>query len=94
MEPQLKNVMEMLVLQKIDSMLDKLDCCNCSLCRMDMAAYVLNRLPCKYVSNLQGELFSKLSVLSLQYDADITALVVMASDIVNNNPRHNISVKL
>ncbi|MEM1485289.1 late competence development ComFB family protein [Oscillospiraceae bacterium PP1C4] len=93
MEIVFKNVMETLVLQKLEAMLDKLDCCKCEKCRLDIAAYALNHLPPKYAVSRVGEVLSKLNVLSVQHEADIISLLVMGADIVKNNPRHNTTEK-
>ncbi len=41
------NLMEETVLNKIDQLLPATDYCKCESCRMDMAAYALNRLPAR-----------------------------------------------
>ena len=88
MEVTLKNMMEILVLEKIDELGDKLDCCKCEKCRLDIATYALNRLPPKYVATYLGEVYSKLDTLSVQYDADLLNAIYQAAQIVNENPSH------
>lgn len=83
-----KNAMENLVLQRLDDMIDKLECCKCEQCRMDIAAYALNHLPPKYVATKQGELFMKVDALTLQHSADVTAAIVAAAALIRDHPRH------
>jgi competence protein ComFB len=91
MEVVLKNMMETLVLEKLDEVSEKLDCCQCPKCRMDIASYALNRLPPKYVATYEGEVYSKLDTLSIQYEADLLKAVFLAAEVVKNNPRHNLT---
>ena len=89
MELKLKNVMEDLVLMKLDEVIDKLDCCKCEKCRMDIASHALNRLPPKYVAAEEGGVYSKLDTLSLQYETDMLNALFQAAKIVAAHPRHN-----
>lgn len=90
MEVVLKNVMEQMVLQKLDETIDKLGCCKCDKCRMDIASYALNRLPPKYVATYEGEVYSKLDTLSLQYETDLLNELYQAAQVVTQNPRHKV----
>lgn len=83
-----KNVMETLVMQKLDDIINQLDCCKCKKCRLDMASYALNRLPSKYVATQQGELFARLDSISVQQEADVAAMLTLAARIVKEHPRH------
>lgn len=82
------NVMETLVMQKLDAMADRLDCCKCEKCRMDIMAHALNNLPPKYVATHSGELFTRIDSLSAQKDTDITSAVTKAANIVKCRPHH------
>lgn len=84
----LKNIMEEIVIRKVDELIGGLGCCKCEQCRLDMASYVLNRVKPKYVVSLEGELLSKLDSLSVDYEVDIVANIVKAAQVINNNPHH------
>ena len=56
----LVNMMEETVLKKIDMLWETTDGCKCQKCKLDIAAYALNRLPPRYVHSLQGNLFTGL----------------------------------
>lgn len=88
MEHVLHNVMEELVLHKLDDILKTVDCCKCDRCRLDIASYALNRLPPKYVITSQGELLSKLNFTDLQSDAQLTTAIIEGAMIVAKSPRH------
>jgi competence protein ComFB len=90
-EEKLQNLMEPLVLMKLDEVIDKLDCCKCEKCRMDMVSYALNRLPPKYVATSWGQAYSKLNMYSLQYETDMLNALFQAAKIVSENPRHSCS---
>lgn len=88
----LKNIMETLVLQKLDETIDQLGCCKCEQCRMDIATYALNRLAPKYVATDEGAAYSKLSTLSLQYETDMLTVLVQAAEVVKAHPRHKLEI--
>ncbi len=85
----LKNYMETLVLDKLDEIGSQLNCCKCDKCRMDIASYALNRLPAKYVATYEGEVYSKLDTLSVQYEADLVNAIYQAAKIVSEHPLHS-----
>ena len=82
------NMMEEIVELEYGDRRDELDCCSCDRCRNDIIAYVLTRLPAKYVVTQQGDLYAKLDSLHAQTQADITKLLVQAAKVVSSNPRH------
>ncbi|MEM5769112.1 MAG: late competence development ComFB family protein [Bacillota bacterium] len=84
----LKNHMETLVLQALDEKFDLLGCCKCERCRLDIASYVLNRLPPKYTVTCAGEMFAKLDMLTFQHEADLLRLLFQGAALVAANPRH------
>lgn len=88
MEIVLKNAMEALVLQKLDDIIDRVGCCKCEKCRMDVAALALNHLTPKYFATLQGELFMKVDALTLQHTADVTSAITTAARLVKEHPQH------
>lgn len=83
-----KNLMETIVLNKLDEMGDELECCHCERCRLDIASYVLNKLPSKYVVTSEGQLLSKLESFHPQNNVDIISLLVQAAKLINEHPRH------
>lgn len=92
MEIILRNLMEDIVIKRLDELLPSLNCCQCEQCRMDVASYALNRLTPKYVVTTQGELLSKLDALSIQNEANVTAKITEAAIVVKNSPRHLVTL--
>lgn len=84
----MENVMEDLVREKLDEIIDSLDCCKCEQCRTDILSYALNRLSPKYVSTDIGRAFAKLDTLSFQFEIDLMAALYEAAEKVKKNPRH------
>ncbi|MGN1340371.1 MAG: late competence development ComFB family protein [Oscillospiraceae bacterium] len=84
----LVNVMENLVKEKLEEMLQHENCCKCDRCLEDMTAKALNRLPAKYVSTHNGQLFSKLDSTLRQNTVDINIAVAEAIDCISKNPSH------
>ena len=84
----LVNVMEKVVDDKLWEMLKSEECCKCERCLEDMKAISLNKLPSKYVSTHNGELFSKLDSTLRQSAVDINVAVSNAIACVSKNPSH------
>lgn len=84
----LKNVMETVVNEKLDEFWSKMDTCKCSKCKSDVLAYALNQLPAKYVVTKDGELYSKLSLITKEYEFSITIALAKSIKLVNDNPKH------
>jgi len=84
----MKNYMEDCVSDMLQSVLSDLNGCHCERCRMDIMAYVLNKLPPKYVVTRKGHLYTKLSAIQAQFDVDIIAAITQAAAIISSRPRH------
>ncbi|MBZ4644725.1 MAG: competence protein ComFB [Petroclostridium sp.] len=84
----LKNYMEEVVFNMLERVLNDIHCCTCEKCLMDIAALALNHLPPKYVVTEKGELYTKVNTLQQQCEADVTAAIIKAAEIVKKNPRH------
>ncbi len=82
------NVMEVFVSERLDDMLKTENCCKCERCIDDMKAIALNKLPSKYVSSHNGELFSKLDSMIRQNAVDINIAIAAAIDAVSKRPSH------
>lgn len=91
MEYKVKNVMERVVEKKLEQVAPTLECCKCTQCMSDIAAYVLNRMPSKYVSTAQGELYSKTIEFDKIFEHQLILLIAQAASVVKNNPRHDIN---
>ena len=84
----LVNVMEKFVDEKLAQMLAGEKCCKCTRCIEDMKAMALNKLPAKYASSHNGELFTKLASSAGQISVDINIAVANAIDCVISHPSH------
>lgn len=82
------NVMEGIVDEKLAQMLAPQNCCKCKRCVEDMKAIALNKLPARYVSSYNGELFTKLASVERQNSVDINVAVANAVDCVSSHPSH------
>lgn len=86
----LVNLMEETVLDKIDQLWKQTDSyCKCEKCRMDVAAYALNRLSPRYVQSVGGRMLHKFDTGTIQMDAEITAVVFNAIKIIGDDPHKN-----
>ena len=84
-----RNIMEDIVYEKLDSIIDSLGCCTCDKCKADIAAYVLNHVTPRYVASEKGELFSKVQELNQNSNTEILRKIVSASEIIKERPRHD-----
>lgn len=85
---KLVNMMERNVLECIEKNKELISCCTCERCKADIAAYVLNRIPPKYVATEKGALYTKAANMNPDMEAQILVEVIKASDIIEKNPRH------
>ncbi len=88
----LTNMMEETVLAKIDQLWSSTNYCKCDKCKIDIAAYSLNRLPPNYVNSFEGRLIHKFDTSTTQMDAEITACVYNAIVKIGEEPEHNFKV--
>lgn len=86
----LKNYMETVVEQQIDSIMKASGCCMCETCRMDVMAVALNTLHPQYVVSTVGEVYSKAKNMTEQHNTDVVSAIAHAADIVRSRPRHKI----
>lgn len=85
-----RNVMETIVVQKLNDLWDSLDCCKCEKCYNDIIALTLNQLEPKYVVSNEGELYVRLGELSNNQDCEILTTIAKAIKIVSENPKHDV----
>ena len=86
---ELKNYMETIVLNYLDSVFEKYpNCCKCEKCRQDIVMLALNHLPPKYVSSDKGNVFAKLSLMELENEVIVIEEIAKAIEIVSKSPRH------
>ena len=82
------NIMEEIVEAKLDIFLAQVDMCKCDMCRADVLALALNRLPPKYVVSTSGDVYSRLQTTTTQMMAEITVALTSAVEMVSRRPRH------
>ena len=87
--PELRNYMEVCVADMLDDIIKKTSICGCENCRYDIMAIALNALPPKYVVTHKGQIYTKLSMLHQQVDADVVMEIIKAVQVVKTRPRHN-----
>lgn len=84
-----KNYMEDAVIEELKNLLEQSkDICKCEMCREDIAAFTLNRLPAKYVATELGNIYTHLNQLKAQSRADIIVQLMGAAKVVKEKPRH------
>lgn len=81
----LKNLMEDLILERLDDAFAKFKCCQCDHCRKDVVAIALNKLPCRYAVGSPDQLREQAKEIPTK---DISVALVQAILRVRANPRH------
>lgn len=86
----LKNMMEEAVEYQLNKLLPTMpNVCSCEKCRLDMAAFALNRLSPQYVRTDTGALFQKLNNSSQQAEVGVLTAVISAIDMISAHPKHD-----
>lgn len=86
---ELKNYMEFLVEEMIESTIKKMDICKCNKCRLDIMAIALNSLQPRYVVSPKGNVYVKINTFEQQSKADVISAISKAAMIVGENQRHD-----
>lgn len=81
----LVNIMEYLVVEKLDSAFTKFKCCKCDKCRKDVAAIALNKLTPKYIVVDPDRITAW---TALQSGTDVMTAIIQGVLQVRANPRH------
>ena len=81
------NLMEELVLTRLDATLQRFNCCKCDKCKKDIAALALNRLTPHDVV-LDGNKDLKQKEAEEKYASEVTGALVQAILVVKKEPRH------
>lgn len=84
----LENYVELLAVEHLADISQKIDCCKCDRCLSDIALYALNRIQPRYVATIKGEAYNKLNTLNRQYETDIITHLLTGAEIVKASPRH------
>ncbi len=86
---ELKNYLEIIVEEAVDEELAKIkeSWVKNIKAKLDIMAFVLNRLPARYIVTDKGRIMTKIKETEVQFQADIARELVNAIKIVKNNPR-------
>ena len=79
------NVMEHLVIEKLNDVFSKFRCCRCDKCKKDVVAIALNNLPPRYILSDPAEIDS---VISKYRSQDVNSALIKAILQVKTHPRH------
>jgi chemotaxis methyl-accepting protein methylase len=91
MAGKLKNIIEDIATDFLNVILAlKYDICTCDMCKNDMLAYVLSRVPAKYVTTEEGSLHTIIEQTKAEHQAQIGREIIKAIEVVSKNPRHEI----
>ena len=84
-----RNIMEDIVAKYLDEMLAmRFDICTCDICKQDMIAFTLTRLPPKYVTTDSGAIHTIIEQVRVEQSSQILKELVAAIQTIGSNPRH------
>lgn len=83
------NLREVIVEKKLDEVWKDMNCCKCEICRDDIIALTLNKLPPKYVSTKEGELYGRATEYTSEKNVEVISQLTRAIKIVSKNQRHD-----
>lgn len=89
MEYKLINIMEDNVIRAVNKTAPELNCCTCDKCKAELAAYVLNRIPPKYVDTEKGALYTKANHMSADFDMKVLLEIAQAASTIGKPKGHN-----
>jgi chemotaxis protein methyltransferase CheR len=91
MAGKLRNIIEDIARDHLNAALTlRYDICTCSICKNDMLAFVLSRVPARYVTTEQGALHTIIQQHRIEHQAEIGRAIIEAIDIISKSPRHQL----
>lgn len=83
-----KNILEELILLKLEKTMDHFGICTCEICKDDVMAFALNNLQPRYASSTGGDVMIRFGMNSEQGQAELLTAISKGIERVKNNPRH------
>ena len=84
----LRNYWEDKVMEKVRSIVGKMDMCQCDKCFIDICALVLNKLPPQYMTTEKGNLMLKVPGTTAKTELELTVLISRCAKMVQDRPKH------
>ncbi|MBU4305685.1 MAG: late competence development ComFB family protein, partial [Candidatus Omnitrophica bacterium] len=86
---QAHNIMEDIVKNYLDEILSmRFDVCTCDICRQNILAYTLSRVPAQYVTTEIGAMHTLIEQIKVEHSSKILRELIVAIQLVKDNPRH------
>ena len=84
------NLSEVLAMEILPSIIDRLGGCKCPVCTANILALALNMLPPRYITTNEGKQYMKLLAYKSQHELDVIQAITKACLKVMSSPRHSI----
>ena len=82
------NFIEILVRDKLESVLDKFKCCKCQSCKNDIVVIALNNLPVYYFSGNKKQIEEALIEFKSSNNIDVVTEIIIAIILVRKKDKH------
>ena len=84
-----KNIIEDIASDYLNIVLAlRFDICTCQICKNQMLAYILSKLPAKYVTSEAETLRTIIEQTKVEHQGEIARLIIEAVKLVTDNPPH------
>lgn len=83
-----QNIMAYIVKDKMNMVMEKMECCKCDKCQADIFAQVLNKLTPKYIVGTENELKKAAENYDPAIGLEVTTAVLHEVLALRKNPRH------
>jgi chemotaxis protein methyltransferase CheR len=91
MAAKLRNIIEDIARDHLNSALTlRYDICTCPICKNDMLAMVLSRVPAHYVTTEEGALYTIIQQYRVEHQAEVARAIIEAIDTISKNPHHKL----
>ena len=82
------NLVEVLVIDKLESVLKRFKCCNCEECKNDIKIMALNNLPVHYFSGYKAEIDDEIKNFKLNNNIDVVTELIKAIILIRKKEKH------
>ncbi|MFH1247545.1 MAG: CheR family methyltransferase [Candidatus Omnitrophota bacterium] len=91
MENKPRNIIEDIAKDQLEKAVSlRYDICVCNICKNDMLAYALSRLPPKYATTDQGAMHTIIENTRPERENEISRVIMLAIEMISKNPRHKL----
>jgi len=86
---EVHNYMEDIVMEVLNGVIsERKNVCKCEKCKLEIAVWTLNHLPCIYIVTPKGIAYSRIQGLNIQWRTDVVREIINAIEHIKNYKLH------